>query len=85
MTRTRPTCASSSHADAREREIMARVTAGLMNKQVAAEIGMSREHREGPPSQRDEENRSEIARPTGANLRPSGHSSCRTVAPTTLV
>ena len=41
VTRRLPNCASVRIAYAREREIMVLVTAGLMNKQVAGELGLS--------------------------------------------
>ena len=52
--------ASFDALSGREKEIMKYVTDGLMNKQVAHQLGITENHREDSPRQRDEEDKGEI-------------------------
>ena len=53
----------------REREVMALVTGGLMNKQVAGGAGRQRDHGEGPPRPRHAKDGGQLARRSGQNGR----------------
>jgi FixJ family two-component response regulator len=55
----------------RERQVMTLVTAGMMNKQSAHDLGVQRDHGENSPRQTDEEDGRPIAGGSGAD---GGHS-----------